>query len=307
MTAQLSVGTAQQHYSQCSGINETTESLHCNDTVSNKLGSKNEIQNAQESPILERAKEEQEHQLKWFSITPHKVNYLLPITNNVSSDFSPYGEFGGLFSDTEIKFQLSFKTRLWSDLWKNSSLWIGYTQQSYWQLYSDDKASAPFRETNHEPELIWQIPLQFKAFGFNARVASLAFNHQSNGQPDPLSRSWNRITGEIAFDRNNYVLSAKTWTRIDGSKNDDNPAISDFSGRIELGLAYKSGNHTLAIGLKNSLNSENRSGVEVNWLFPLVSHLRGFLQLYSGYGENLINMEDYSSRIGIGVALTDWL
>ncbi len=301
------MGTAQEHHSQCSRINESAERLGCYDSVSNKLSSSNELQKTQVSPILARATEEHEHQLRWFSITPHKVNYLLPITNNESSDFSPYGDFGKLFSDTEIKFQLSLKTRVWSDLWKNSSLWIAYTQQSYWQLYSDDKASAPFRETNHEPELIWQFPLQFTAFGFNARVASLSFNHQSNGQPNPLSRSWNRITGEIAFDRNNYVLSAKTWTRIDGSKNDDNPAITDYAGRIEFGLAYKSGNHTLAIGLKNNLDNENRSGVEVNWLFPLASHLRGFVQIYSGYGESLINIEDYSNRIGVGVALTDWL
>ena len=259
------------------------------------------------SPVQARLAEEEALRDRWFSITPHRPNYILPAAYNASADFAQYGPAENLFSDTEIKFQLSLKTTLLTDLWHDSTVSVAYTQQSYWQVYADEELSAPFRETNHEPEIMWNIPVDFELFGFQARFASFAFNHQSNGRSRPLSRSWNRLTGEVVLERGRLVVSAKTWARIDESGTDDNPNIEDFMGRIELGAAYKGDHHTFAFGIKNSLDSDLRSGAEFNWMFPLTGHLKGFVQLYSGYGENLIDMENYNNRIGVGLTLTDWL
>ena len=55
------------------------------------------------------------------------------------------------------------------------------------------------------------------------------------------------------------------------------------------------------------LSSDNRSSFEVNWAFPLAQHLRGYVQFFTGYGENMIDMENNNTRIGVGIALTDWL
>lgn len=259
------------------------------------------------SPIQTRQAEEESLRDRWFSITPHRPNYILPAAYNASTDFSLYGPAEDLFSDTEIKFQLSLKTTLLTDLWRESTVSLAYTQQSYWQLYADEELSAPFRETNHEPEIMWNIPVDFELFGFQARLASFAFNHQSNGRSNPLSRSWNRFTGELVMERGRLAFSAKTWARISESGTDDNPNIEDFMGRIQLGAAYKGDRHTFAFGIRNSFDSDLRSGAEFNWMFPLTGHLKGFVQLHSGYGENLIDMENYSNRIGVGLALTDWL
>jgi len=264
-------------------------------------------QAAVRSPLEARRAEETELRDRWFAITPHRPNYIMPATYNVSPDYSIYGPAETLFADTEVKFQLSLKTALMIGLWRDSSISAAYTQQSYWQLYADEEVSAPFRETNHEPEIVWTLPVDFRLLGFRARLASFAFVHQSNGQARPLSRSWNRITGELIMERNRLVLSAKTWARVDDPSTDDNPNIKDYMGRIQLGAAYKGDRHTFAIGLKNSLDGNLRSGVEVNWMFPLTRRLKGFVQAYSGYGENLVDMENYNNRIGIGVALTDWL
>ncbi|MDP5071095.1 MAG: phospholipase A [Congregibacter sp.] len=245
---------------------------------------------------------------QWFSITPHHPNYILPLTFTHDPDYADFGPLAESFSDYEIKMQLSIKTRLAQGLWRDSSVWAAYTQQSYWQLYAEDSASAPFRETNHQPEVFWQIPLDFEVFGWHARATTLAVNHQSNGRSEPLSRSWNRVTAELAMDRGNWVISAKTWARINESEDaDDNPNIEDYMGRLQLGVIHKRERHTVSIGLKNNLSSPNRSGLELNYTFPLFSKLKGFVQLYSGYGENLIDMESYNNRIGIGIALTDWL
>ena len=303
---------ASSNPADCTAFTSDDERLACYDSffmssANQHAGTGQAETDIELSPVQARRLEEESLRNRWFSITPHRPNYILPATYNGSADFSPYGPAEDLFSDTEIKFQLSLKTTLLTDLWRDSTISVAYTQQSYWQLYADEELSAPFRETNHEPEIMWQIPVDFELFGFQARLASFAFNHQSNGRSRPLSRSWNRLTGELVLERDQFVVSAKTWARIDDPDPDDNPNIEDFMGRIQLGVAYAGDKHTFALGWKNSLDSDLRSGVEFNWLFPLTGHLKGFVQLYSGYGENLIDMENYNNRIGIGVALTDWL
>ena len=212
-----------------------------------------------------------------------------------------------MFAQQLKKFQLSLKTQLWPGLVGDSSLWFAYTQQSYWQIYANSEASAPFRETNYQPELIWSFPTDFNFLGLRGRTVNLALNHQSNGQSDPLSRSWNRVTGEVVFEGERTMYSVKSWVRIDDPDVDNNPNIEDYMGRIELGWAYKGDNYVVDAWFKNNLASDNRSSIEVNWAFPLAQHLRGYVQLYSGYGENMIDMENRNTRIGIGLALTDWL
>jgi phospholipase A1/A2 len=86
----------------------------------------------------------------------------------------------------EVKYQLSLKSKLWQDvLGQKMDLWFAYTQQSYWQLYNV-KESAPFRETNYEPELLLNFRFRKKLLRMDIRSLNLGFNHQSNGQSDPM-------------------------------------------------------------------------------------------------------------------------
>ena len=65
-----------------------------------------------------------------FVIRPHRPNYILPLAYNTSPN-----QDRGLDSDpdaraqnTEVKFQISFKVKLWEDIFnKNMDLWFGYT------------------------------------------------------------------------------------------------------------------------------------------------------------------------------------
>lgn len=323
LIAALTPFTVQASPESCALIEESGARLNCFDSYfsppdlpqTSKDESAGRVGELLSEPVqsvsLIEARLAQEAELtdQWFSITPHKSNYILPLTFNADPDYSTAGVVAeDLLSDYEIKMQISLKTRLASSLWRDSSVWAAYTQQSYWQLYAEEEASSPFRETNHQPELFWQLPVDFSVFGWQARTAILGLNHQSNGRAEPLSRSWNRVTAELALDRGRWALSAKTWTRISESDGvDDNPNIEDYMGRLQLGIAHKRERHTLSINLKNNLSSDNRSGLEVNYTFPLFQRLKGFVQLYSGYGENLIDMENYTNRIGIGLALTDIL
>jgi phospholipase A1 len=49
----------------------------------------------------------------------------------------------------EVKFQLSLAFPLWRGSWRELAARL---QKSWWQL-SNSKESAPFRETNYEPQL----------------------------------------------------------------------------------------------------------------------------------------------------------
>jgi phospholipase A1 len=246
---------------------------------------------------------------KWFSLTAHRTNYVLAYSYNGNADFEAYRGFYGIDSlnDYEIKYQLSLKTPLWPQIADSSvSLWLAFTIQSWWQAYASD-ISSPFRETNYEPEIFAAMPVQGSLFGINFREVALGLNHQSNGRSDPISRSWNRVTGRLVFDSGNLAGYARLWARLpESEEDDDNPNIERYMGQGELGLAYRWGQHTFAGILKNNLRSDNRSGLQLDWTYPLNKHLKGYVQGYLGYGESMIDAEQSAQRIGFGLMLADW-
>ena len=57
--------------------------------------------------------------------------------------------------DREMMFQLSIKAPIWHNMFGSDiDGYFGYTTKSYWQLFNDE-FSAPFRETNYQPELLY--------------------------------------------------------------------------------------------------------------------------------------------------------
>ena len=245
-----------------------------------------------------------------FAITPHRPTYILPLSYNSRLNDAPYeGTDPGLAAEhDEIKFQLSFKVPLVKGLLLGQGfLSFGYTQQSFWQAYSGNH-SSPFRETNHEPEILFVLPVRYQVFGLNGRMAGLTLNHQSNGRSEPLSRSWNRIMLDFVLEKDGFYMDFKPWWRIPESKgSDDNPDIEDYLGNFELRALKLYRDHSLGIMLRNNLQSENRGAVQLDYTFPIGKRLNGYVQLFNGYGESLIDYDHYSNRIGVGIMLTNWL
>lgn len=111
---------------------------------------------------------------------------------------------------------------------------MAYTNRSFWQVYNSEQ-SAPFRDTNHEPEFWTQFRPDWKILGLTNSVNQLGINHQSNGRGGVLSRSWDRVFANFVFERDNFALSIKPWYRIEEDEADDNnPDIEDFLGHGEI-------------------------------------------------------------------------
>ena len=259
--------------------------------------------------------------LRPFTLMAHKANYLLVGAYNSSGyNSEPFREaFNDPsvdFKDTEAQFQLSVKFPVAVNLFdKNIDIFAAYTNRSFWQLYYGGK-SAPFRDTNHEPEAWVQFRPDWRIAGFSNSANQLGIVHQSNGRGgsstnNTLSRSWNRIYANFLLERGNLALGIKPWYRIpEDDDDDDNPDIEDFLGYGEIRTAYKWNDHTFGMMFRNVFESSFSKGtVELSWSFPIwnYDYFRGYVQYFNGYGQSLIDYNQHVNSIGIGLSLTDYL
>ncbi len=254
-----------------------------------------------------------------FKVKPHLPVYILPVTwrqnvnRNPSSPNPLNTAFGAGENDkrVEAKFQLSLKTKMMQNiLGTDLDWWAAYTQQSFWQIYNAED-SRPFRETNYQPETFLTLPVKLGPDWFQLRMLNLGLVHQSNGQTDPLSRSWNRVYLTMGATSGGLSLFVKPWWRVsENTATDNNPDISDYAGRIEVQGVYSFGEHILSATLQNNLkfntSTPNRSNFQIEWAFPLVGELHGYVRGFGGYADSLQNYNFRNYGLGLGVSLVQW-
>ncbi len=252
-----------------------------------------------------------------FSLRPYKPVYILPAFYSTSPNSNPtspnpanHATLRGPIDHLEAKYQISLKAKLLDNLAiDGGSLWFGYTQSSRWQVYNHE-TSRPFRETTYEPELMYTVPTHYSLFGLNGRLAGVSLTHQSNGRDLPQSRSWNRVIGTIGLDSGDWTYLVRPWLRVrEKADKDDNADILDYVGRGELVVIRKLNNQQIAVTLRHTLRGGDRSrgSIAVDWAFPIQGYLKGHVQLFSGYGESLIDYNHRQNSIGVGLSLLEWL
>jgi phospholipase A1/A2 len=216
---------------------------------------------------------------------------------------------GTELDSTEAAFQLSFKFRMWTTDDRRWGAWAAYSQQSQWQLYNDSgNASRPFRETNYMPELILSYKPAVEWGGLQWNLLNLAFNHQSNGRSDTVSRSWNRLIASFGVETQNLGVLARLWWRLpESSESDDNPTISDYYGWGDLSAIYKWRGQSFSATIRGNPSTGKGAGQFTWTTAPLLGPLRGYVKVFSGYGETLIDYNWNQTTFGIGVTLNDWL
>ena len=199
---------------------------------------------------------------------PHKPNYLLPIS---VVEIDKKGDLPA--KREEIKFQFSIKLRLCKT--EHWGWYFAYSQKSFWQAYDTDN-SRPFRESNYNPELLL---IQYRK-NFSNQTIGLdlsPFEHESNGQTEPRSRSWNRASMTPSFKHNNFTFTLKHWERwsekpkknSEDITGDQNPDIWKFYGNNELAMQWSLGDFLLSIMGRQHLE-QKKGGVQASELITTV-------------------------------------
>jgi len=257
-----------------------------------------------------------ESKLGTFNLRGYKPTYALPFFGSSKQNTRPHSPAPDHtvttpqnLQNVEAKFQISLKTKVAENLFEdNGDIWVGYTQSSRWQVYNQDN-SRPFRETNYEPEALLVFNTNYQVFGWTGRLAGIGINHQSNGRADPLSRSWNRVVADVGFEREGWTVMLRPWWRIpEDRKDDDNPDIQDYMGRGEIQVVHEIGRQEFGLTARHSFRTGDRShgSLRGTWSFPVAGNLRGYLEVFNGYGESLIDYNHRATYLGLGVSLLDW-
>ncbi|TCL05065.1 phospholipase A [Sodalis ligni] len=240
-----------------------------------------------------------------FLLYPYESNYVIyTYTSDINKEAIKSYDWSDHARKDELDFQLSLAFPLWRGIaGDNSLLAASYTQGSWWQA-SNTKESSPFRETNYEPQLFLGWATDYDFAGWTLRDVEVGVNHQSNGRSDPTSRSWDRAYTRLMAQNGNWQVELKPWLHF-GSM-DDNPDISKYMGYYRLKIGYAWGPSVFSVESHYNWNSGYGSG-QLGWSYPLTKHVRFYTQLFSGYGESLIDYNHRQTRIGVGFMLNDMM
>ncbi|MCP1659765.1 phospholipase A [Neisseria perflava] len=253
-----------------------------------------------------------------LTVREHNPMYLLPAWYNSSPNYYPLSPTRGTTSEEkyseqkrlEAKMQISFKSKIAEDLFKSrADLWFGYTQKSNWQLYNQGRRSAPFRNTDYEPEIFLTQPVKLDLpWGGKLRMLGAGFVHQSNGESRPESRSWNRVYAMAGMEWGKLTVIPRVWMRAFDSSgsDDDNPNIEDYLGYGDLKVHYRFNDKQSVYSVWRYNPKTGHGSVEAAYSFPIKGKLKGVVRGFHGYGESLIDYNHKQTGIGIGVMFNDW-
>lgn len=79
-------------------------------------------------------------------------------------------------------------------------------------------------------------------------------------------------------------------------KGDDNPDIRAYLGWFELSAAYKQDDATWRMMVRHNLQGDSRSAVKLCYSRPFNKYIRIYAELFSGYGESLIDSTTLSMK-----------
>ncbi len=233
----------------------------------------------------------------------HKEMYIMPV-----SWADEYQE-----EEAEAVFQLSVKQKAF-----NTQFYFAYTQKSFWQAYNTEE-SSPFRETNYNPEIFYRFRSgYFSSWGLGNSYliqhlgADFGFEHESNGQTLPLSRSWNRFYFTPSYSNDNLLLQLKLSFRLheDGKENpgdtkgDDNPDITDYYGYSELHIYQQFYRDHLVHLMARGNGVTKKGAIELSYSVPgFYGNTFYMIRAFHGYGDSLIDYNNSITRIGIGIMI----
>ncbi len=254
-----------------------------------------------------------------FGLKPHKPNYILPLSvgNGEYIEYTP----SDTYENIEAELQISLKWNLGNNLFGlKESYNLAYTHTAFWQIYS---SSSPFRETNYNPEFFVTFPIEDDSI-FNLKSLTFGLAHISNGQgniedteiPVSLSskselqpylknrsRSINYMYLDADTQYDNLLLSLRVWVPYFGADLSDNPDIIDYTGLGKLCLKYFYGKNLITVDSR--LNMKTLKGsLTAAYSYPVYDGMFLYTKFFTGYGESLIDYNNYITKFSIGFSFS---
>lgn len=203
-------------------------------------------------------------------------------------------------TNSDVKFQISLSIRLTNaTLPWGTYLYLFYTQKTFWNVFQE---SLPMHDMNFNPGIGWVKP--FFSKGRYIGKMTLMLEHESNGRDGVESRSWNRVSLAGSVIVNDWLMvHAKYWIPIIDSGN--NRDILNYAGLFQMGFTLSTNNKRWQGGMtfvKRKGNVFNWNTIaELSWLVSKKANINLFAQYYNGYGENLIDYNQFHSRLRVGL------
>ncbi|MVW71593.1 MULTISPECIES: phospholipase A [unclassified Bordetella] len=220
----------------------------------------------------------------------------------------------GTRGGTTARFQISAKYRLFHPADGRAptfgeNFYLGYTQQSLWDLQGD---SMPFIDTSFNPSIFWLNEKVWTSASERWRLGlNTGVEHLSNGKDGDDSRSLNDVYIQPAINYRFDSGSTLTFSpRIKAyfAVEDDNKDYSDYAGHVDWKVRWAQDNGAVVSALYRQGASRHRT-TQLDFAWPLKRtwlNMNGYvhLQYFNGYGETLLgyNQRDRSQfRIGLSL------
>jgi phospholipase A1 len=226
-----------------------------------------------------------------------------------------------LFGNPDSKIQLSAKAQLFEE----KRLYFAYSQVMFWEI---GRVSSPITDVNFNPELFYRFDLSGApkeqdtspddpvARGDKTWLDVGLLEHESNGEADPFSRSWNRsyvkYVLESDYDDGLRLYSTfKAWFPWKSSFDRANADLLYYRGLYEIeltcaGLLGERSDVTLRLyaGGPSHVNPFEggqeltlRFGVGHGRLVPLWT-----VQIFNGYAEDLLFFDRRRTMLRAGLS-----
>lgn len=228
--------------------------------------------------------------------------------------YQPIYGVAGFGTNTNIKLQISFKYQLFGEQGAFGGsgsvldgLQFAYTQRMYWDT---QRSSLPFRNLDFQPEVLYRLQSRARDDRPTYGV-TVGLRHESNGREGAESRTVNLAYVEptLAGKIGNYDVSVgpRAWFYYGGQTgNEDIERFRGYTG-VSLTVGRDDG-----VGL-NSFTRYNvgtgKGSTQLDASYPLNRliwqglNLYLYGQLFTGYGENLLDYNREVMRARLGVAI----
>ncbi|MDE6648365.1 MAG: phospholipase A [Muribaculaceae bacterium] len=201
-----------------------------------------------------------------------------------------------------VKFQLSISQRLTNaTLPWGTYLYLFFTEKVFWEVFKD---SMPMSDLNFNPGIGWSKPF-FVKDRYCGKL-TLIVEHESNGRDGEASRSWNKVSlAGSAFVTECLSVHAKYWIPIvDGKYNQD---LLKYSGIFQMGFQLNSLDHKFTLAAtfvkRQGWNFNWNTNIQLGWRIHKDSNQYFFADFYNGYGEGLLDYNQFHNRLRIGILI----